>query len=216
MCSDLVSCVQPGPVLGLLPHPLHPLPMVPRIKPSAVLGQKRCKAISTLVWFPGTGVTPKGCPKQGLELPTALCYCRDRACSWGGWIAVWGPGRSLRQAGFTSVIWVTDKVTLGRCLCVTTGFLRSSAASAATRFQILPSGTEPKTRYPSLRGTRSSHLALPMSPAFPVTPWGGLAAHAKEDVQVRPCGLAARGLDFPSAWRDGLGEVASTVKVVTF
>jgi len=154
--------VQPGPILGGHPHPLHPLSVVPTAKPPLVLGQKWCKATATLLWFSSTSVTPEGHPERGLGLPAARSHGRDGVCSRRGWIASRGergPGRPLRRAGFTSVIWVTDKVTLGPCRCVTTGFLRSSAASAAAGFRILPSGAELESLSPSVHGTHSAPLA---------------------------------------------------------
>lgn len=167
--------MQPDPIVGVLPHPLHPLSVVPRAKPPAVLGQKLCKAISTPVWLSGTGVTPEGCSERGPELPAALFYCRDRVCSQRGRITFWGepaPGQPLRRAGFTSVIWVTDKVTFGLCLCVTAGFLRSSAASVAAGFRILPSGAEPEPLSLSPRDARSSLRRRPQRP--PRAPHGTL------------------------------------------
>lgn len=53
-------------------------------------------------------------------------------------------------------------------------------------------------------------------PEHPTAPWGASAARAKGDVQVKPRGLPAKGLDFPLAWQDGLGEVASTLKSCYF
>lgn len=119
----------------------------PEQNPQRFWGQKRCKAISPLLWVSSTGVTPEGHPERGLGRPTARLHRRDRVCSRGGCIAFWGEpgaGRPLRPVGVTSVVCVTDTVTLGPCLRVTAGFLRSSAASAAAGFRILPSVTEPE------------------------------------------------------------------------
>lgn len=187
----------PGPACSLAPFwgcspspspPSSQLCMVPGAKPPVVLGQKWCKAMSVLLWFSSTGVTLKGCPEQGLGLPAALFSSRDHACSWGGWIAIGGepgPSQPPRRAGFTSVIWVTDKATLGLCLCVTAGFLRSSAVSAAARFQILPSGAAVPARHP---------LLVPRSAAVPSVPPGNPTAAPGWLGCLRQGGCAGRAL----------------------
>lgn len=163
-CSTLGSCVHPPE--------RFPLSVVPRAKPSVVLGQKWCKAISPLLWVSSTSVTPEGHPEQELGCPTGCLHCRDCVCSWGA-ASHFGVSPWLAP-GVTSVICVTDAVTLGPCLCVTAGFLRSSAASVADGFRILPSVTEPEPHphpcAPLILTPRPD--AVPSVPNVPhVPPW---------------------------------------------
>lgn len=131
--------------------PFSPSLHGPRSKTLKALGQERCRAISALVWFSSTAITPEGHPEP---------------CSLGQTNR--SPSQPPRWAGFVPVIWVTEKVTLDPPLSVTAGFLQSSAASVATGFRVFLRDAELERLSPSPCSTHSSQLPLPLSPQ--VTP----------------------------------------------
>lgn len=144
-----------------------------------VWGQKWCKATPEPPCI-RTAVTPRRCPGEGWRC-CSPSYQQGMRLGSGCRGVSTDPVRPQHQDGFTSVIWVADKVTSGPWLDVTTGFLLSSKVSAGSAGPWVSNpfnNAEPEPQSlsrcgswspcGSLHNPCSLHLSLPPPPKIPL------------------------------------------------